>query len=104
MAQRLLRAVVNWRHGLEGHAFFRRFHSVLVESEAYLVDLTRYILLNPVRAGLCRTPGDWRWSSYRAMTGQEAKPAFLASDWLLEQFGVHPAQAQANFARFLADV
>jgi putative transposase len=94
----------NWRHGHEGHAFFRRFHSVLVESEAYLVDLTRYILLNPVRAGLCRTPGDWRWSSYRAMTGQEAKPAFLASDWLLEQFGVYPAQAQANFARFLADV
>jgi putative transposase len=91
----------NWRHRHKGHAFFRRFHSVTIESDAYLAEVARYILLNPVRAGLCATPADWPWSSYRAMVGYETRPAFLASDWLVGQFGFDVAHAQANFAAFV---
>jgi len=93
----------NWRNSHLGHAFFRRFHSVDIESDAQLADAARYIVLNPVRAGLCATPADWRWSSYGAMVGSEPTPPFLACDWLLEQFGVDRAQAQANFAAFVAE-
>ncbi len=84
-----------------GHAFFRRFHSVLIKSDSQLAEVARYILLNPVRAHLCKTAEDWRWSSYRAMTGKEPIPAFLSSDWLLAEFGVGMEQARANFAAFI---
>ncbi len=91
----------NWRHRHQGHAFFRRFHSVIIETDAQLADVARYILLNPVRAGLCVHPRDWPWSSYGAMVGRERKPTFLACEWLVGQFGFDPAQAQANFAAFV---
>lgn len=91
----------NWRHNHQGHAFFRRFHSVNVESDAYLAEVARYILMNPVRAGLCAAPEDWRWSSYRAMVGREPKSPFLSCEWLVGQFGFELAQAQANFAAFV---
>ena len=94
---------LNWRHGHLGHAFFRRFHAIGVEDDAQLAHVARYILLNPVRAGLSASPADWRWSSYRAMTGREPPPPFLASDWLLQQFGTDRAHAEANFAAFIAD-
>jgi REP-associated tyrosine transposase len=91
----------NWRHGHKGHAFFRRFHSVFINNDSQLAEVARYILLNPVRAQLCARAEDWPWSSCRAMVGKEPVPAFLASDWLLEQFGFHLNQAQANFAAFI---
>jgi REP element-mobilizing transposase RayT len=91
----------NWRHGHLGHAFFRRFHSVTIETEEQLAQTARYIVLNPVRAGLCSTPADWRWSSYRAMVGSEPPPRFLSCDSLLAQFGVDRAQARANFSSFV---
>ena len=91
----------NWSHGHKGHAFFRRFHSVVIERESHLAEVARYILLNPVRAGLCAGPADWPWSSYRAMVGTDPKPAFLATDWLLAQFGGNPRHARANFAVFI---
>lgn len=93
---------LNWRHGSEGHAFFRRFKSVEIESDEQLAEVARYIVLNPVRAGLCAAPEDWRWSSYRAMVGREPVPSYLACDWLVGQFGFELGQAQANFAAFVA--
>jgi hypothetical protein len=92
---------LNWRHGYKGHAFYRRFHSVVVEDEAQLAEVARYIVLNPVRAGLCSAPEEWPWSSYRAMVGKEPVPPYLACNWLLQQFGVEPGQAQANFAAYV---
>jgi len=94
---------LNIRHGHQGHAFFRRFHAVLIESEAQLADVARYVLLNPVRAHLCERPGDWRWSSYRATMGEAQQPAFLASDWLLGQFGHELPHARANFSTFMSE-
>ena len=94
---------LNTWHGHEGHALFRRFHAVLVESDAQLADVARYILLNPVRAHLCRSAAEWRWSSYRATTGLAPRPPFLAADWLVGQFGVNRPHAQANFAAFIRE-
>ncbi len=91
----------NWRHRHKGHAFFRRFHSVLIKTDSQLAETARYILLNPVRARLCKRAEEWPWSSYRAMIGKEPMPAFLSSDWLLTEFGVGLEQARVNFAAFI---
>jgi REP element-mobilizing transposase RayT len=93
----------NWRHQHRGHAFFRRFHSVLIKTDSQFAEVARYILLNPVRAHLCKNAEDWLWSSYRATIGMEPSPAFLFSDWLLAEFGVGMEQARVNFAAFIRE-
>lgn len=55
----------NRRYRLAGHLFQGRYKAILCQKEAYLLELARYIVLNPVRAGMVATPGDWQWSSYR---------------------------------------
>ena len=91
------------RHGHEGHVFFRRFHSVVVESDRQLVDTMRYVLRNPVAAGLCARPEDWHWSSYAATVGRRPAPRYLRTDWFVDQFGVDVEHARANFIAFLRD-
>jgi REP element-mobilizing transposase RayT len=59
----------NERHGLSGHVFEARFHAVHVVQEAHRLHVLRYIVQNPVRAGLCEDPADWPWSSHRAVAG-----------------------------------
>src|SRR5207245_5610311 len=66
----------NWRHGYNGHLFKGRFSSKLVETDEYLFETARYIVLNPVRAGVCRHPLDWPWSSYAATIGTADAPPF----------------------------
>lgn len=89
------------RHGHKGHAFFRRFHAVLVERDTQLVDTARYVLRNPVEAGLCARPDDWPWSSCRATFGRDVPPPFLVTDWMAEEFGTDLQHARANFAAFV---
>jgi putative transposase len=67
----------NRRHERTGHVLQGRYKAFLVEKEAHLLELTRYVVLNPVRAGLCRSAGEWRWSSYRATCGDAPTPRFL---------------------------
>ena len=93
----------NWKHDVDGHLFQGRFHSVLVESNWHLLELARYIALNPVRARLCLGPGDWRWSSYVAAIGAVRPPVFLSLDWLLAQFGSDRPTARNSYRRFVAD-
>lgn len=92
----------NWRHGFDGHLFQGRFKSQPVVSNWHLLELSRYIVLNPVRAGMRAVAGDWPWSSYRAAVGSTAAPRFLTLDWLLAQFGQDDAGARANYASFVA--
>lgn len=87
--------------GLYHVTFQGRFKAVLVERDAYLLELARYVVLNPVRAGMVRDVGDWPWSSYRAMLGQECAPAWLETDWLLGQFDPERSRAQAGYASFV---
>lgn len=68
----------NFRHGKVGHLFQGRFKAILVDKDSYLLEVCRYVELNPVRARMVAEPGDWPWSSYRALTGQDADcPAWL---------------------------
>lgn len=67
----------NRRHGLVGHLFQGRFKAILVDTEAYLMALCRYVELNPVRAGMVDSPADWPWSSYCAHVGLNKAPAWL---------------------------
>lgn len=83
----------NRDHGLAGHLFQGRFKAIPVERETYLLELARYVVLNPVRAGMVARPDDWSWSSYRAMVAAAPTPEWLESDWLLGQFGDERAQA-----------
>jgi len=92
----------NWRHGFEGHLFERRFHSKLVEGQAQLLELTRYIVLNPVRAGLVANAGDWRWSSYNAIVGNAPQPAFLTTGWVLSMFSNNPNRGRELYVDFAA--
>jgi putative transposase len=77
----------NHRHARSGHLYGGRFGSRLVESDTYLLELARYLPLNPVRAGLCRSPGDWPWSSYAATVGEAPMPAFLDPSAFLGMLG-----------------
>jgi REP element-mobilizing transposase RayT len=93
----------NWRHGFDGHLFQGRFKSQLVISNWHLLELSRYIVLNPVRAGIRTSAAEWRWSSYRAAVGATAPPAFLELDWLLAQFGRELDAARATYERFVSE-
>jgi hypothetical protein len=92
----------NWRHGYEGHLFERRFRSKVVEGHAQLLELTRYIVLNPLRAGLAASASDWRWSSYNAMVGKVPQPAFLTTGWVLSLFTNNPNRGRELYADFVA--
>jgi REP element-mobilizing transposase RayT len=92
----------NWRHGYEGHLFERRFRSTLVEGHAHLLELTRYIVLNPVRAGLVTNAGGWRWSGYNAMIGEDPQPAFPTTSWVLSFFSSDPSRARELYSEFVA--
>jgi REP element-mobilizing transposase RayT len=75
----------NWRHRHVGHVFQGRFGAQIVQDDMYLLNVCRYVVLNPVRAGLVRTPAHWRWSSYLATAGIVRLPSFLHCDELLER-------------------
>ena len=77
---------INRRHGRVGHLFQSRFRDALVEKESHLLELIRYLVLNPVRAGRVDTAGDRAWSSYRATAGLAPPAAWLEVKWTLAQF------------------
>ncbi len=93
----------NERRGRRGHLFQSRFKSRLVERDPHLLEVCRYIELNPVRAGLCRHPRDWRWSSYRFHVGLEPPPSFLTTTWVAAQFGRTVAAGRRGYAAFVED-
>lgn len=93
---------VNRRHGLVGHVFQGRYHAVLVHKEAHLLELARYIVLNPVRAGMVRAADEWFWSSHHFMLDSAGKPAWLNTQWLLGQFGPGPTRAVDAYRQFVA--
>lgn len=91
----------NRTHGREGHVLQNRYKGILVEKESYLLELARYIVLNPVRAGITQHPGDWQWSSYRASSGEVPPPPWLETGWLLNQFGDSRREAIRAYRRFV---
>ena len=93
----------NRRHRRVGHLFQGRYKAILVERESHLLELARYVVLNPVRAKACASPEEWRWSSYRATAGLEPAPSFLDVDWILAQFGQGRRRAQERYRVHVAE-
>lgn len=93
----------NRRHLRVGHVFQGRFKAILVERDSYLLELCRYVVLNPVRAGMVRDVAQYAWSSYSAMMGDASTPQWLHTDWLLSQFGSGRAVARRRYAKFVSE-
>ncbi len=91
----------NRRHARSGHVLQGRFKAILVEKESHLLELARYVVLNPVRAKTVRSAKDWPWSSYRATAGMAEAPEFLTADWILAQFHRSRARAANLYREFV---
>jgi len=93
----------NRRHHRVGHVLQGRFTAIVVERDSYLLELTRYVPLNPVRAAMVSLPEEWPWSSYRATAGLEPAPPWLTITAVLEHFGCEPGRAGQRFQEFVRD-
>ncbi|MBU2513940.1 transposase [bacterium] len=91
----------NRKYKKVGHLFQGRFKSILVEKEIYLLELCRYIVLNPVRADMVKSVDKYTWSSYRATSGLIKPPAYLTIDWTLNHFGKKKVIAQKKYKAFV---
>ena len=91
----------NHRYDRVGHLFQGRFKAILVEKDTHLLELVRYVVLNPIRAKTVRNVRDWPWSSYRATAGQAEAPGFLTIGWILSQFDLDPERAVRAYRRFV---
>ena len=93
----------NRLHSRVGHVFQGRFKSILVEKQSYLLELCRYIVLNPVAAKMVKHPEDYEWSSYRFTAHSIKKPEFLSVDWVLGQFSTQKLAALKGYRDFVAE-
>lgn len=93
----------NRRHRRVGHLLQGRFKAVLVDKDSYLLEVARYIVLNPVRARLCTSASEWQWSSYPGVMGTVAPLPRLAVADTLSLFGTNRGAARRAYARFVAD-
>ena len=92
----------NHQYGRVGHLFQGRYKSILVDKSAYLLELSRYVVLNPVRARMVGSAGEWEWSSYLYTLGVKPSPSWLASDAMLLQFSKERKEACIRFQVFVA--
>ena len=88
-------------HARVGHVFQGRYKAILVERDSYLLELARYVVLNPLRAKMVRRLEAWPWSSYLATCGQTAASPWLQTDWLLAQFGQRRSSAIVKYVAFV---
>ena len=102
--------LTNRAHGRVGHVFQGRFKAIVVDKDNYLLELARYVVLNPVRAGLVLDAGDWLWSSYGAMLAPAwlPGPEWLAIDKLLgffaqEQQPLDREKAQQRYINYVRE-
>ena len=92
----------NRRHKRVGHVFQGRYKAILVQKESYLLELARYIVLNPVRARMVRSAKDWAWSSYRATAGLSETHPWLMTDWILASFSRKKQTAIKQYCEFVS--
>lgn len=93
----------NRRHRRVGHLFQGRFKGILVEKESHLLEMCRYVVLNPIRAKKVTHPREWEWSSYPATAGERSVPEFLTVDWILGQHGERYREAQKRYRAYVAE-
>jgi len=93
----------NRRHERVGHLFQGRYKAILVEKEAHLLELCRYIVLNPVRAGAVVSAEQWPWSSYKQTCDADQKSSWVTGSDILALFSTHPEVAVERYRAFVAD-
>jgi putative transposase len=91
----------NWKYHKTGHVFQGRYKAIIVDKDSYLLELCRYVALNPVRVHIVEKPEDFRWSSYRVTAGIDKAPSFLVVDWLLAQFSPNRKRAEKLYKEFV---
>lgn len=90
-------------HNRAGHLLEGRYKGYLIEKDNYLLAVSRYIHLNPVRAGLAARPETYPWSSYPEYIGKRHPTGWLTCGWVLEQFANDLAQARRLYRRFVEE-
>ncbi|RLA43226.1 MAG: addiction module toxin RelE [Gammaproteobacteria bacterium] len=93
----------NRKHSRVGHVFQGRYKAILVEKEPYLQELCRYIVLNPVRAGMTKSAERWEWSSYAATAGLASAPSWFDKHLVLGSFGKQQNVAIRRYMEFVAN-
>jgi len=91
----------NRRHTRVGHVFQGRYKAIIVDKDAYLLELCRYVVLNPIRAHIVEKPEEWKWSSYRSTVGNRKGNSCLTTDWILLQFGNERKEAIKRYKGFV---
>ena len=91
----------NKRHHRFGHLFQGRYKAILVDADEYAGELSRYIHLNPVRAGVANLPEGYPWTSYLNYIGKKKPPGWQRTDWLLRYFGKAGAEAHRKYRAFV---
>ncbi len=91
----------NKRHQRTGHLFQGRYKSILIQKDSHLLEVCRYVVLNPVRARMVERPEAWKWSSYRATVGKESPAPCLTTDWVLGQFSRKRTAAEQKYRQFV---
>ncbi len=86
-----------------GHLFQGRYKAILVQKEAHLLELSRYLALNPVRVQMVSRPEEWNWGSYIAAISDRPSPPWLDNDWLLGQFGKQRNRARQAYRAFVME-
>lgn len=93
---------VNWRYGKTGHLFQGRYKAILLDADSYLLELVRYIHLNPVRSHMVALPEEHPWSSHRAYLEKETIP-WLTTEWVLSVFSTNKKVALKKYHEFLSN-
>lgn len=94
----------NFKRKRSGHLFQGRYKAILVEFDEYAIELSRYIHLNPVRAGMVTRPEEYRWSSYNNYIGQGTAPTWLTMETTLDYFGKRAKEARRKYRSFVEDL
>jgi len=81
----------------------KRYHAELIERDAHFLEVTRYVVRNPVRSNMCQLPEEWPWSSYRAMIGLAPAIPWLATSDLLAAFSGTAERAQRRYRSFVEE-
>lgn len=92
----------NRRHGRTGHLFQGRYKAILIQKDSHLLEVCRYVVLNPVRAKMVEKPGDHTWSSYQATAGRAKPHPSLTTDWVLDQFSGKRGKAEQDYRKFVS--
>jgi putative transposase len=92
----------NKRHGRTGHLFQGRYKAILIQKDSHLLEVCRYVVLNPIRAKMVVKPEEWKWSSYLATAGKGKSHPCLTGDWILGQFSGKRGKAEQEYRQFVS--